>query len=195
MAEKMLQTTSVSAPARGRSRAAILLGAAVILFLATYVLAWWDALRLTSSYIDDANRSYQEGRYLDALVGYETFDQEKREYVPRGGYLQIDRIWSNRYALPAPDEVRQAQDRIDDIIYSRLTLEDAEQFVQENIGRSNPAMGLIYLRLGELYEEAGELRDAREIYESIPDLFPHDAELIERARVDLERLLQEHPGA
>ena len=193
MAESMPQSPSESAPARGRSRAAILLGAAAILFLGTYVLAWWDARRLTSSYIEDANRSYVEGRYLDALVGYETFDQEKREYAPRGGYLQIDRIWSNRYAQPAPDEVRQAQDRIDDIIYSRLTLEDAEQFVQENIGRSNPAMGLIYLRLGELYEEAGELRDAEDIYESIPDLFPNDAELIERARIDLERLLQEHP--
>jgi len=195
MAENLAvqNTPVVPVPARGRSRTAIFIAAVAILFALTYVLAWWDAYRLSNSYLDDADQSYDEGRYLDALVGYETFDQEQRKYVPRGGYLQIDRIWSSSYARPVPDDVRRAEDRIDDIIYSRLTLEDAEQFVQENIGRSNPAMGLIYLRLGELYEEAGQRRDAEDIYESIPDLFPKDAELIERAQADLARLLAENP--
>ncbi len=191
MAEMTLPTTPTPAPVRARpSRALLLIGGAILIFVATYVLAWWDAYRLTSDYIQDADRSYEEGRYLDALTGYEAFDQATRKYVPYGGYLQVERIWSNRYAFPVPDAVEKARARIDDIIYTRLTLEDAETFVQRNIGRSNPAMGLIYLRLGELYEEAGELRDAEDIYESIPDLFPNDEELIARARADLEQLRQ-----
>lgn len=195
MAEMTIQATpAVPVPARGRSRTAILIVVAVLLFVGTYLFAWWDAYRLSGQYIEDADRSYEEGRYLDALVGYETFDEEKREYVTRGGYLKIDRIWDNRYAYPVPDYVNHADERINDIINHRLTIEDAERFVQQNIGRSNPALGIIYLRLGELYEEAGELRDAQDIYESIPDLFPNDDELNERARADLERLMQQNAG-
>ena len=192
MAEQTVQATPVvpAVPARGRSRAAILIAVAVLLFVTTYVLAWWDAYRLSSSYVDDADQSYEAGEYLDALVGYEVFDEEARRYVTRGGYLKIDRIWENRYAFPVPEHVRHAQERIDTIINEKLTVEQAEQFVQQNIGRSNPAMGIIYLRLGELYEEQGALREAEDIYESIPDLFPNDPELIERAAADLERLMQ-----
>jgi len=195
MAEMTIQATpTVPVPARGRSRTTILIVVAVLLFVGTYLFAWWDAYRLSSQYVDDADRSYDEGRYLDALVGYETFDEEEGEYVTRGGYLKIDRIWADRYARPVPDHVRHAQERIDDIINNRLTIEDAERFVQQNIGRNNPALGIIYLRLGEMYEEAGELRDAQDIYESIPDLFPSDDELKERARADLERLMQQNTG-
>lgn len=172
----------------------ILIVVTVLLFVGTYLFAWWDAYRLSGQYIEDADRSYEEGHYLDALVGYETFDEAEKKYVTRGGYLKIDRIWANRYAFPVPDDVRHAEERIDDIINNRLTIADAERFVQQNIGRNNPALGIIYLRLGELYEEAGELRDAQDIYESIPDLFPNDDELKERARVDLERLMQQTAG-
>ena len=64
--------------------------------------------------------------------------------------------------------------RIHETVYERLTIEDAEQFVQENIGRINPYLGIIYLHLGELYELDGQLRDAEDIYESIPNLFPNE---------------------
>ena len=191
MAEQTVQATPlVPVPARGPSRTAILLAVTVFLFAGTYLLAWWDAYRLSSGYVDDADRSYEAGEFLDALVGYEEFDEETRRYVTRGGYLKIDGIWENRYAMPVPDHVRHAQDRIDEIINEKLTVEQAAQFVQANIGRSNPAMGIVYLRLGELLEEQGELRDAEDIYESFPDLFPNEPELIERAADDLERLVQ-----
>ncbi len=47
---------------------------------------------------------------------------------------------------------------------------------------------MIYLRLGELYEEAGDLRDAEDIYASFADLFPDEAALIARAQAHLARL-------
>jgi tetratricopeptide (TPR) repeat protein len=156
----------------------------------TYGLAWWSAYRLTNQYLEDADTSFEEGRYLDALTGYDVYDREREEYVEYGGYMQIRRIWINEYAYPVPAKVEHAEARIDEIVYERLTIEDAEQFVQENIGRTNPYMGMIYLRLGELYEAAGEYRDAEDIYESIPDLFPQDKALQERARQNFINLRQ-----
>lgn len=167
----------------------ILALAVPVVFAATYLLAWVDAYRLSLTYLDDADASFQEGRYLDALRGYDEFDRAKGEYVERGGYMHVERIWDDTYAFPVPDEVDRVEGQIDEIIETRLTVEDAEQFVQENIGRYNPYMGPIYLRLGELYEANGQVRDARDIYESVPDLFPNDEALIERAQRDLENLL------
>jgi tetratricopeptide (TPR) repeat protein len=170
------------------SRAMILIVGLIMVLPLTYGLAWWDAYRLTVTYLEDADTSYGEARYLDALLGYEEFDAAAHDYVERGGYIQVRRIWENAYAWPAPAQVRRAEKRIDEIIYHLLTLEEAELFVQANIGRNNPYMGLIYLRLGELYEADGRVRDAEDVYESFPDLFPNEHELIERARADLERL-------
>jgi tetratricopeptide (TPR) repeat protein len=189
----MTQTTfPPTEPKRSRwpapSRAVILIVGLIIVLPLTYALAWWDAYRLTVTYLEDADTSYDEARYLDALLGYEEFDDAEHDYVERGGYIQVRGIWENAYARPVPDQVRRAEERIDEIVYDRLTVEDAEQFVQANIGRNNPYMGLIYLRLGELYEADGRARDAEDIYESFPNLFPNEHELIERARADLERL-------
>ena len=187
----MIQSTPEK---RRRSRLFLLLIAVPVIFGGTYLLAWWDAYRLSVTYLKDADASYQDGRYLDALIGYEEFDQAKGKYVDYGGYIQVRRIWENNYAYPIPGEVARANARIDDVIYTRLTLDDAEQFVQENIGRNNPFMGLIYLRLGELYEINGQIRDAQDVYESIPDLFPNEKVLIERARADLDHLLAQQAG-
>jgi len=195
----MAATTATShpppAPRRFASRRfLILLGALALIFLATYLLAWWSAYRLSQTFLQDADRSYAEGRYMDALQGYEEYDSAARKYVQFGGYAQVERIWAGKYAVPAPSDPQRAQARVDEIINERLTTADAEQFVQENIGRNNPYVGPVYLRLGELYAADGQLSDAEDVFVSIPDLFPNDAALIERAQADLERLRQQQPG-
>lgn len=159
------------------------------------MLAWGNAYRLSAGYLKDADASYAEGRYLDALLGYQKFNPARQRYVQHGGYIQVQRIWENRYAWPKPDLVERAQERINEILEQRLSIAEAEQFIQENIGRSNPYMGIIYLRLGELYEADGRLRDAEDVYTSVPDLFPDDQALIERARRNLERLQQQDSGS
>lgn len=170
-----------------RYRWVLLFAGLIMVFIATYGLAWWNAYRLTNDYLDDADASFEAGNYLDALTGYEKYDTQAKKYVEYGGYMQVQRIWENDYSYPVPDGVQRAKDRIHEIVYERLTIEDAEQFVQENIGRTNPYLGMIYLRLGELYEADGQLRDAEDIYESIPDLFPNDKALQARAADDLAK--------
>jgi tetratricopeptide (TPR) repeat protein len=162
--------------------------AIVAVFALTYALAWWDASRLTTTYTADANASFEAGNYLDALAGYEVFDEESNEFVHHGGYSDVERIWRGSYARPVPAPVSNARARIDEIINERLTIEEAEQFVLENIGRTNPHLGIVLLRLGELYEADGDLRSAEDIYREVIDSFAHQPELIERASANLTQI-------
>ena len=158
------------------------------LFAITYILAWWNASRLTSRFLEDANASYEGGEYLDALVGGQEFNPQTNRYNKIGGYLDIEKMWSNRYSSPVPAALEQAKERSNEIIYQYLTMSQAERYIQANIGRSAPYFGEIYLRLGELYEQDGDPDSAREIYEDIPSLFPNRLDLIEQAEVHLQRL-------
>lgn len=157
-------------------------------FAITYALAWWDAQRLTTTYTADANASFEAGNYLEALVGYEEFDEESNEFVHYGGYADIERIWNGKYARPVPASVPSAKVRIDEIINERLTIEQGEQFVLNNIGRANPYLGIVYLRLGELYEADGDMVAAEDIYREILGSFRNQPDLVDRAQANLTRL-------
>lgn len=172
----------------GWRRVLLVIFGVVVLFAATYLLAWWDASRLTNRYMADADANFAAGNYLDALVGYDEFDEAAEEYVQRGGYILVERIWQHRNAWPVPDAYERAGARIEEIIDERLTVAEAEQFVQQNIGRANPYLGPVYLRLGELYEAEGDTRAARDVYAEVADLFSNQPTLAERAQTNLDRL-------
>lgn len=189
MAVNVVPSSPQVASSTGTPRRAITLFAALIVVLVVcYALAWFSAYRLSQNYLQDADASYDKGDYLNALVGYKEYDKAQKRYIDRGGYMDVEHIWADQYALPVPADVVQARQRIDEIVNSRLTVDNAEAFVQENIGRSNPYLGLIYLRLGELYEADGRTADAKDIYSSFADLFPNEAELNARAQQNLQRL-------
>lgn len=161
----------------------------IILFAATYLFAWYNAYHLTQRFMADAEASFAAGAYLDALVGYQEFDEEQNRYVMRGGYVAVERMWSAVYSWPQPAAVQQAQARSREIIEQHLTIADAEQYIQANTGRPGaPYFGEIYLRLGELYAAAGDRRAAADVYTSIPRLFANRPDLIEQAQQHLERL-------
>ena len=75
----------------------------------SYALAWFSAYRLSQGYLHDADASYDRGDYLNALVGYKEYDQAQKRYVDRGGYMDVEHIWADQYALPVPPEVVQAR--------------------------------------------------------------------------------------
>ncbi len=129
---------AAAAPGWTPRRTLLILGAVVVLYVSTYALAWFSAYRLSLTYLNDANASFEAGNYLDALVGHKDFDRATGKYISYGGYMQIERIWADPYALPAPPEVVQARARIDEIVYGLLTREDAERFVRETPGAIIP---------------------------------------------------------
>jgi len=160
-------------------------------FALTYTMAWFDASRLSLTYMQNAEASYQAGNYLEALNGYEEFDTVLDDYVTYGGYTHVEDIWSHPNAWPTGSNATHAKMRIDEIINEHLTVDTAEQFVQENIGKPNAYMGPVFLRMGELYEEEGDSRSAKQIYREVEDLFPNHPELITRAEAHLTRLEEE----
>ena len=166
-------------------RVAILAG---LIFALTYALAWFNASRLSARFIQDADATYDQGEYLESLVGAERFDPQINQYVKQGGYLDVEKIWSSSYSWPAPPELERASQRTQEIVNQRLTIEMAEEYIRANTGRPAPYFGEIYLRLGELYEQEGDLPSARDIYESILELFPNRPDLIEKAQAHLDRL-------
>lgn len=90
--------------------------------------------------------------------------------------------------LARPGAYTRAQERIREIIDQRLTVPMAEPFVQANIGKQTPYLGIIYLRLGELHEESGDSRTAIEIYRDVIDLFPGREDIVSEANNHLTRL-------
>lgn len=182
--------TSSTTAASGRSWRLLALVPAIIalLFAVTYVIAWYQASTLTSTYMSDADRSYAEGEYLRAMTGYEELDDQTGLTLTRGGYANVARIWANRDAWPRPAQVALAQQRIDEIINERLTIAEAEGFIQVNTGKQNPYLGLVFVRLGELYADAGDVRSAQDIFQEVPELFPDEPDLIRRAEEHLQQL-------
>ncbi|HEX9091953.1 MAG TPA: hypothetical protein VF831_10710 [Anaerolineales bacterium] len=158
------------------------------LFAATYVFGWIQAQRLANGYYTDAEAAYAQGDYLNALTGYKEFDAERNKYVQRGGYLQVERIWDNPYAWPRPAVYEYAQTRIQEIIQQRITVPMAEGFIQANIGKVTPYLGIVYLRLGELYEQEGDAVAAKDVYQLIIESFPSQPDLTAQAQTHLDKL-------
>jgi tetratricopeptide (TPR) repeat protein len=159
------------------------------IFLITYALAWFNANQLATRFYQDSEASFNKGDYLRALVGYQTFDDTTNKYVNYGGYLNVEKIWSSRYSWPRPPYLQQAVIRSQEVINEKLTIKQAEQYIVENTGRPGaPYFAEIYLRLGELYEQNGDTRDALDVYESYASLFPNRKDLIEKANLRLEKL-------
>lgn len=158
------------------------------LFVINYVFGWIQALRLANTYYYDAEAAYTRADYLNALTGYKEFDAEQNKYVQRGGYLQVERIWDNPYAWPRPPVYEYARMRIQEIIQQRLTIPMAEGFIQANIGKVTPYLGIIYLRLGELYEQEGDMTAAKDVYQLIIESFPSQPDLAAQAQTHLDHL-------
>jgi len=158
------------------------------LFIFTYILAWFNSSRLATEFFTSAETAYQEGRYLDALAGYEEVDPATRTRTTYSGYYQVTRLWKSDGALPKPANYTLAVSRIDEIIQQKLDISSAEGFIQAYTGRSHPLFADVYLRLGELYKESGDKQTAVEIYKEVAASFPNRPDITQAALDQLDRL-------
>jgi tetratricopeptide (TPR) repeat protein len=182
---------TAAAAARTRFGKRFLLGLLIqaAIFLVTYALAWYNANQLATRFFQDSEASFNTGDYLKALVGYQKFDDKTNKYINYGGYLNVEKIWSSYYSWPQPSYVQQAVKRSQEVIGQKLTVQQAEQYIQENTGRpGTPYFAEIYLRLGELYEQNGDTKDAIDVYQSYASQFPDRKDLIELAQQHLAKL-------
>jgi tetratricopeptide (TPR) repeat protein len=185
------KAASAAAAGRARLRKRILLGLIILVatFVITYIIAWYNANQLATRFFQDSENSYNAGDYLNAMVGFQKFDDQTNQYVNYGGYLNVAKIWSSPYSWPMPSYVQKAVERSKEIISAKLTVEQAETYILENTGRpGTPYFAEIYLRLGELYEQNGDIEDAIDVYQSYASQFPDRKDLIEQAQQHLENL-------
>ena len=160
-----------------------------VLFLVTYAMAWYNADQLATRFFQDAEASYKTGDFLKALVGYQKFDNPTNKYINYGGYLSVEKIWSSYYSWPQPPYLQQALQRSQEIINQKLTVQQAEQYIKDNTGRpGTPYFAEIYLRLGGLYEQTGDTKDAIDVYQSYAAQFPDRKDLIALAQQRLATL-------
>jgi tetratricopeptide (TPR) repeat protein len=144
---------------------------------------------LATRFFQDAEASYKAGNFLDALVGYQKFDNPTNKYINYGGYLNVEKIWSSYYSWPLPSYAVQAMARSQEIINQKLTVQQAEQYIKNNTGRpGTPYFAEIYLRLGGLYEQTGDTKDAIDVYQSYAAQFPDRKDLIALAQQRLAAL-------
>ena len=175
-------------PISWQRRLLLIVLAVVILFAFTYALAWYNSSRLGKEFFQDAEVSYSDGRYLDALVGYDEVNKQANTRIPRGGYYQTTRLWASNFALPKPDFYAVASERIQTIMQDKLDINSAEEFIQRYTGRNHPLFPDIYLRLGQLYEASGDNSSAIEIYRDCATLFPDRPDITQAAKENLSRL-------
>jgi tetratricopeptide (TPR) repeat protein len=162
--------------------------AVIGLFAIAYSLAWINSSRLADEFLTSAETAYQEGRYLEALTGYEEIDPVTQVRTTHGGFYQVTRLWGNKGALPKPASYPHALERIQEIIQEKLDITSAEEFIQMYTGREHPYFPDIYLRLGQLYEEAGDRQTAIAIYRECTELFPNRPDVSQAASEQLTRL-------
>ena len=184
-------TEAAAKPVKSSSIKPLLLGLLILaaVFLVTYALAWYNADQLATRFFQDSEASFNNGDYLKALVGYQKFDDQTNKYINIGGYLNVEKIWSSSYSWPQPSYAQQAVKRSQEVIAQKLTVKEAEQYIQENTGRPGaPYFAEMYLRLGELYEQNGDTKAAIDVYQSYPSQFPDRKDLIEQAQQHLAKL-------
>jgi len=179
---------SVARPMPWSRRLLIIVLSVFGLFISTYILAWVNSSSLANKFYTSAEAAYLEGRYLDALTGYDSVDPATNTRTSHGGYYQITRLWNNNGAFPKPADYTRAVSRIKEIIDQKLDIASAETFIQMYTGRSQPLFPDVYLRLGELYEQSGDKQTAVEIYKECAQLFPNRADITQTARDQLTRL-------
>lgn len=182
------EVSSAARPMPWSRRLLLIVLSVIGLFVFTYILAWVNSSRLANEFYTSAEAAYQEGRYLDALTGYDAIDPGTNSRTTHGGYYQVTRLWNSNGAYPKPADYTRAVSRIEEIIYQKMDIASAETFIQMYTGRSQPLFPDVYLRLGELYEQSGDKPSAVEIYKECAQLFPNRPDITQLALDQLTRL-------
>ena len=164
----------------------IITGVTVIIsFVFIYSLVWFESYQNSLAFYDQATENFEDKQYGLALKGGDDFDPEVGEYVYTGGYEQVLAAWSNKWAIPKPSVYFQAEDRINEIIYEKLTADEGFALFQQYFRSSNRHLPEILIQTGKLYMEDGEYSKAEAVFQLAIDAFGRN----EGIRIEAEEQL------
>lgn len=160
----------------------------IVGFILIYSLVWYETYQNSLNFYEQSTDNFEAGDYGLALKGGEEYDQELGAYAYTGGYEQVLAAWSNKWAIPKPSLYQKAEEKINEIIYEKLTAEEAYFIFQEHFRSSNRHLPEILIQSGKLYSENGEYSKAEEIFELAIKAFGRNEAIKKAAEEQLELL-------
>ncbi|MBO8156959.1 MAG: hypothetical protein H0Z32_10905 [Bacillaceae bacterium] len=161
----------------------------VLLFIvAVYSYVWFETYQKSNIFFEQANNSFQEKDYGLALKGGEIYSEEKQDYVTIGGYEDVLNAWSSQWAIPKPSIYKEAKQKINKIIYEKLSPSDGIAIFQEYFRLDNDHLPEILLQTGKLYKAQGETEKAIEIFELVIKAFGMNESAKRKAENQLNEL-------
>lgn len=161
----------------------------ILLFVTgVYASVWYESYQRSKTFFDQASQSFANGDYGMAIKGGDFFDKDTQSYKFVGGYEQVLGNWSNRWAIPKPGIYREAQAKIHDIIYEKLTADQGLLIFKKYLNLSNEHLPEILIQTGKLYKQNGEVEKAREIFQLAIEAFGMDENIKKEAERQLHDL-------
>jgi tetratricopeptide (TPR) repeat protein len=161
----------------------------ILLFVTgVYASVWYESYQRSKTFFDQASQSFANGDYGRALKGGESFDENTQSYKFVGGYEQVVGIWTNRWAVPKPGIYREAEAKIHDILYEKLTADQGLVIFKKYLNLSNAHLPEILIQSGKLYKQKGEIEKAREIFQLAIEAFGMDENIKREAERQLHDL-------
>ncbi|MDQ0338663.1 tetratricopeptide (TPR) repeat protein [Caldalkalibacillus uzonensis] len=169
----------------------LLVTISVILFASgVYAYVWFETYQNAKKFMEQADANFERGDYGKALKGGEVYDEQEQAYVFTGGYEHVLMLWSSRWAIPKPGIYYEAKEKIDVIIYEKLSADEGFALFQQYFNLNNRHLPEILLQSGRLYIEAGEYEKAKAIFELAIDAFGSREWVREEAEAQLLKIEQ-----
>ncbi len=160
----------------------------LLVILISYSWVWLESYQRTKLYYQNALENFHKGRYITAIKGERVLKEDRSGYVFKGGFQQVETIWSSKYAFPRPGLYAEAKKKIDLIINKKIDIEMGENAFHQYFRLDNKYLPQILLRVGDLHLKEGNIDKARKAYDLVRQAFSRKQELAKQAEDKLGKL-------
>ncbi len=150
----------------------------LLIFFAGYVAAWIETENFARENFGKAQEMLKEGKYLQALNGYQEFDPKAQKYVTYVGFSQISVMFKDSPIFGVPKIVDQSKQEVMKLIATMPT-NDLETYFQSTVRNKNPYILYVVAELIHRYSKLG-LSSQVGMYEHIFSLLGGKPDQIER---------------
>lgn len=140
----------------------------------TYFVSWMQYYSRSQTYYRQAMANYDAGDYIGALKGKQVSTADGSGYAFQGGMQEVIDIWSSGYAFPKPAVYHQAVQMANTIIDQKIDAKTGLDAFQQYFKTDNEFLPQILFKVAGELEQQNDIKDARDIYQTIKDAFPYD---------------------
>jgi hypothetical protein len=160
----------------------------IVVVLLIYGVAWIQQNSMSNKYYKDAMASFEKGDYVIALKGKKVEKEDRSGYEFKGGFQQVNDIWSSPYAFPKPSEYKKSKDMVQEIINNKIDIKTGTEMFKQYFQVDRGYLAEIMLRVADQYLKADDKESAIETYKTIQQAFPLDDDILNNVQEKLEKL-------